>query len=138
MKKELKRVSAPKTASMVSLEEVEVGEKLTLDRIYFDQGSYLLREESYEMLEKLYDFMKSNPDVLLQIQGHTDDVGKRNANIRLSKNRALVVYNFLVGKGIQEYRLSFIGYGPLQPIAANDTEENRSKNRRVDVLVIGK
>ena len=75
-----------------------------------------------------------NPIIKANIIGHTDNVEKKDDNLTLSRNRAEAVLNFLKEKNISVSRLSFDGKGDLEPIAANDTEEGRQNNRRVEVV----
>jgi OOP family OmpA-OmpF porin len=67
------------------------------------------------------------------IEGHTDNVGNRDANLRLSRARADAVRAYFIAKGIAASRLTSVGLGPDQPIAPNDTEEGRAKNRRIQL-----
>ncbi|MBU7577948.1 MAG: OmpA family protein, partial [Flavihumibacter sp.] len=86
-------------------------------------------------LDKLVQLLKDNPTLRIQINGHTDAVGKASDNLALSNARAQAVVDYLVKKGIQPARLSFKGFGATQPIADNNTEEGRAKNRRTEVKV---
>jgi OOP family OmpA-OmpF porin len=104
--------------------------------VYFDQSSYLLRPESYTQLNQLVALLKSRPGLKIEISGHTDNVGDPRLNLALSENRARVITSYLITNGITENRLRFKGYGQTQPIAANDTEENKRKNRRVEVRLL--
>ncbi len=111
---------------------------LTLDRILFDQSSSQLRPGSSEQLDQLVDLLRQYPTLKLKIAGHTDRVGDRRMNLFLSDTRAGEVFNYLVDKGIAATRLRFQGYGHSRPVAPSDTEENRQKNRRVEVWVVEK
>ena len=81
--------------------------------------------------------MKDNPTIKIQINGHTDNIGKPADNLKLSENRASSVVTYLTEKGIQSDRLSFKGFGATQPIDDNNTEEGRAKNRRTELKVLG-
>jgi outer membrane protein OmpA-like peptidoglycan-associated protein len=81
--------------------------------------------------------MNESPDVRIEISGHTDNTGSLNTNVRLSQERAKSVVDFLVARGIDLSRLEYRGYGPSQPVAPNDTEEGRSRNRRVEFKILG-
>ena len=81
-------------------------------------------------LNKLVDLLESTPDLKLEIQGHTDNVGSTEANQDLSLDRAKSVFDFLVNAGISDDRLTYQGYGEKDPIAPNDTEMGRQQNRR--------
>jgi OOP family OmpA-OmpF porin len=77
--------------------------------------------------------LKQNPEIKVEIQGHTDHIGTAVYNQGLSENRAKAVRDYLVRQGIASYRLTAEGYGLTQPVASNDTEEGRAKNRRVEL-----
>ena len=81
-------------------------------------------------------FLKKQPEIKLEIQGHTDDVGNDEYNKILSEKRANIVKHQLVEYGIDESRLSIIGYGERFPIANNRTEEGKAKNRRIEFKII--
>jgi OOP family OmpA-OmpF porin len=79
--------------------------------------------------------LQQRPDARFLIEGHTDNVGNREANIRLSKARADAVRAYFVSKGIAASRLATVGIGPDQPVGPNDSAEGRAKNRRVQLRV---
>lgn len=112
------------------------GETIQLDRVYFDQSSYVLRTESYPQLDQLAASLKKYPTLKIEIAGHTDNVGDDRLNHSLSENRALVIASYLRNKGIASNRLVAKGYGSSRPRADNDTEANRARNRRVEFLVL--
>lgn len=122
----------------IPLQPIEINAQVVLKNIFFETGKYDLKKESEAELENLYDLLTENPSVIIQINGHTDNVGKATDNLVLSNNRAKAVVNFLVKKGIAPQRLIAKGFGQTQPIADNNTEEGRAKNRRTAVEVIKK
>ncbi|MFD1144779.1 OmpA family protein [Larkinella insperata] len=128
--------ATPPATVNTDLSTLAPGKAVTLNRVYFDQSSYMLRPESYTQLNQLVALLKSRPDVRIEISGHTDNVGDPRLNLALSENRARVIMSYLVANGIAENRLRSKGYGQTQPIAANDTEENKRKNRRVEVRLL--
>jgi outer membrane protein OmpA-like peptidoglycan-associated protein len=87
-------------------------------------------------LDKLVAFLTKNPNLKIELGGHTDNVGDKKMNQVLSDNRAKAVYSYLVQKGISKERLTTKGYGDTLPIATNDTEEGRAENRRTEFKVI--
>lgn len=120
----------------IGLQPLEADAIIVLKNIFFDFNQFLLKEESQVELDKVVQLMKDNPTLRIQINGHTDNIGKAADNLRLSENRAQEVVRYLSAKGIQPERLSFKGYGATQPVADNDTEENRANNRRTELKVV--
>lgn len=118
-------------------EMVSKGMVLTLKGVYFEFGKATLRTESYPALTEAAQIMKENPDISVEIQGHTDAIGTDEANQKLSEKRAYAVVNFLVQYGgIDPKRLAAKGYGEADPIAPNDTDEGRQLNRRVEFVIL--
>jgi outer membrane protein OmpA-like peptidoglycan-associated protein len=79
--------------------------------------------------------IKANPDVNVQVEGHTDDTGPRELNLRLSRARAQSVRQYLVNKGVSPGRVSAEGYGPDKPLVKGTSKDDRAKNRRVEFIV---
>ena len=117
---------------------LEKGQAIELDKVFFDQSSYHLRPESYEQLDKLLRTLQTTPTLHIEIAGHTDNVGDRRLNQLLSEQRAKVIASYLTTKGIPDARLRHSGYGSSRPAAPNDVEENKRKNRRVEFVVLAK
>ena len=117
---------------------IEVGQTAELNDIYFATASYHIDNKSLAVLDSFIEFLEENTDVKIQLRGHTDNVGGFNTNMILSENRAKNVYDYLVNKGISKNRLKYKGYGPTKPVATNDTEEGRAKNRRTEFIITGK
>jgi outer membrane protein OmpA-like peptidoglycan-associated protein/tetratricopeptide (TPR) repeat protein len=107
----------------------------TLNNIFFEFDSYRLDQRSKTELERMIEFLQKNPDVSVEISGHTDNIGTDAYNQELSANRAKSVYDYLVENGIQSGRLSFHGYGSSKPLVENETEAQRSQNRRIDFTI---
>lgn len=118
------------------LQKIEVGTKVVLENIYFETGKAVLRPESFDALDQVFRFLENNPDMKLEISGHTDNTGTLRINQKLSRDRAKAVVNYLVGGGIPETMLVYEGYADSQPVAPNDTSEGREKNRRVEFKVL--
>jgi OmpA-OmpF porin, OOP family len=111
----------------------------TFDRLTFETGSSKLdMAKSAEQLGNIVEIMKCYPNVKLKIGGYTDNVGKKESNMKLSADRANTVKATLVGLQIEPGRMEAEGYGDEHPVAPNDTEENKAKNRRIDVRVMAK
>ncbi len=108
----------------------------TLRDVYFNTDKATLRERSYDALDDLLAAMRTNPDMKVEIAGHTDDRASQSYNKDLSQRRAQAVRDYLLEKGIREKRVRAKGYGESQPVASNDTEQGRQKNRRVEVRIL--
>ena len=115
--------------------DVKVGEKITLKNIFFENGRYYLLPESYSELNKLAQYLLRNPNMEVQINGHSDNVGSKNKNQKISEQRAREVFEYLIKKGVQN-KMYFKGYGSSIPIASNDDDIGRAKNRRVEIEII--
>ncbi len=108
----------------------------TLDNVFFATGKTTLTNESYKELNELAEYMKKKKKLVIEIAGHTDNVGKAEMNQKLSEDRANTVRNYLLKKGIASARVIAKGYGDTQPVADNSTPESRQKNRRTEVRII--
>ncbi|MBA4240609.1 MAG: hypothetical protein C0448_07780 [Sphingobacteriaceae bacterium] len=115
--------------------DVKVGEKIALKNIFFENGRYYLLPESYSELNKLAQYLLRNPHMEVQINGHSDNVGSKNKNQKISEQRAREVFEYLIKKGVQN-KMYFKGYGSSLPIASNDNDIDRAKNRRVEFEII--
>jgi outer membrane protein OmpA-like peptidoglycan-associated protein len=130
-----KPVTQPAAPVNKPVEVVAADSLIVLSEVLFAVNSYKLREELYPKLDSIAEFMKRNPRTKIEISGHTDATGKEPHNLRLSENRADAVAEYIVDKGIETTRVKFNGYGSSRPIAGNDTEQERRKNRRVEILI---
>ena len=106
--------------------------------VYFDFDKATLQPASYIDLDRAVDWLKANATVKVELAGHTDNVGTRDYNKKLSQDRAQSVLDYLVQKGVSPPRLSARGYGMESPIATNDTDEGRALNRRVEFRVVSR
>lgn len=120
----------------IPLQPIEANASIILKNVFFDTKQTQLKPESITELENLVLLMKENPNLKIQIGGHTDNVGKPEDNIKLSLGRAVSVVNYLLGKGIKNDRLTFKGFGETKPIADNNTEQGKALNRRTELIVI--
>jgi len=123
---------------MDALATLVTGETFILPNIFFEFAQSSLLPDSYTELQRLLDFLIKNETVKIEISGHTDDQGSESYNQKLSMERAQTVYRYLINNGIDPSRLSYKGYGKGHPIAPNDTEENRAKNRRTEILILAR
>ncbi len=115
---------------------VEVGALLTLNHITFPSNSAELNATSFLELDRVLDFFKENPTVSIEISAHTDDIGDDAYNLKLSERRALSVLRYLLQKGAEVSKLKPVGIGEKRPVVSNDSEENRARNRRVELRVL--
>lgn len=117
---------------------IEAGESIALNNVFFQQSRAILKSESFPELDRLVEIMNENPAIGIELSGHTDNIGNRNALIKLSDDRVAAVKTYLEEKGIKKGRIAGRGYGGSRPIAPNDTNENRQRNRRVEVTITRK
>lgn len=127
-----------KTQINFEVKPVEVGKSYRLNDIFFATNSSELNNESRSVLDGFIEFLAENARIKVAIQGHTDNIGKDEDNLLLSDNRAKAVYNYLIEKGIAADRLSYKGFGEQKPVATNDTEAGRARNRRTEFVIIEK
>lgn len=120
----------------IALHPIESGERIALRNVFFETGRWEILPESEYELAKVVDLLTKNPTLKIELGGHTDNVGRPEANQRLSEQRAKAVYDYLINKGIPSDRLSYKGYGETQPVATNDTDEGRRENRRTEIKVL--
>ncbi|MEO6731554.1 MAG: OmpA family protein [Ferruginibacter sp.] len=116
--------------------EFEAPKSFVLDNCTFESGKATLKPEAYSVLDELVEYLNRKDDERIEIGGHTDNVGKAEANMILSTNRANTVRAYLLTKGIAPERVTSKGYGMTVPIAENDDEEGRQMNRRTEVKVL--
>jgi len=124
----------PPAAALAPAPVFQPGTKsLVLQGVNFDTNSARLKSESNAVLDRVAESLRGNPDVRVEVGGHTDNTGSPSVNARLSGARAQSVVDYLVAKGIAPSRLKSKGYGSTQPIADNKTTDGRAKNRRVEL-----
>lgn len=107
-----------------------------LNNIFFNSNKAILMKESYSELDKLVMQLKTEKEMNIEIRGHTDSEGSEAKNLELSEQRANVVKEYLVSKGISGKRILCKGFGSSMPVAPDNTEEGRKKNRRVEFGII--
>jgi outer membrane protein OmpA-like peptidoglycan-associated protein len=122
--------------SPAMVEENSCETKITLGSgILFDFNSYQLKPESIKTLDTVYNFLSKIASEKIVVEGYTDNVGSKSYNLKLSRERAQAVANYLIAKGVPPEKLKIVGYGEEKPLFPNDTEEHRAKNRRVEIKV---
>jgi len=120
----------------VWLDPVETGASAVLNNLFFDFNKFELKDKSITELDKVLRFLNENPNVRVEISGHTDNVGTQASNLQLSLKRAQSVTAYLIQHNIASTRLIQKGYGADKPIVPNDTEDHRQTNRRIEFRVI--
>ena len=120
----------------VKLLKLEVGKVIRLSGVNFKQGSHQLLTTSYPVLNNLVDLMNNNPKMIIQLEGHTDNSGSKNASIRLSEERVNSVRFYLIQKGIKSSRIKGVGYGSSRPIEHGSDDYSRRINRRVEFEIL--
>ncbi|MEN9743131.1 MAG: hypothetical protein RLZZ65_936 [Bacteroidota bacterium] len=124
-------------AAPLTVDSLEVGKAYTLTSIYYATESHLLDHASKILLKNFAEYLKQQSNIILQINGHTDDLGAEQNNLLLSERRAQEVVNYLIELGIEPERLQAKGYGESLPKVPNISEANRALNRRTDFEILG-
>ena len=130
------QTSAPSLQKYYLLTPLEIGTTVNLKNVLFERGTSNLLEDSYTELNSVVKMMEDNPNVNIELQGHTDNQGSGKLNLQLSQKRVDVVKAYLVEKGIESLRISGKGFGGTRPIASNASEETRKLNRRVEFTIV--
>ncbi|MFA0961852.1 OmpA family protein [Roseivirga sp. BDSF3-8] len=113
-----------------------VGRVIRLEKLIFKVGDYQITEPSYQELDELAKTLLENPQMEIQLEGHTDYRGGHKANLKLSQKRVDAVRDYLVSKGVSKNRIKTKAFGGSQPLTRENTEEARRLNRRVEVRII--
>ena len=121
----------------IPLQPIEKGATIVLKNIFFETGKFELQNESKSELNKLVTLLNENPNLKIQIDGHTDNVGQEKDNLLLSTNRAKAVVGYLLNKSINVQRLTYKGFGASKPITDNITEQSKALNRRTELSITG-
>ena len=119
----------------INLDEVKSGSRVVLKNLIFKQSSTDLDDESLPYLNDLLHLFRSNSEIQITIEGHTDNRGDFRSNIKLSRERSETIKNFLVTNGIKKSQIKVKGLGPTKPRYSNESEESRKLNRRVELFV---
>lgn len=113
-----------------------VGSVLSLHNLNFEQGKSKITQNSFDELNNLVTMLKEAPDMVIQLEGHTDFRGSPTANLRLSEDRVRAVKDYLVSNSVNVDRILTKAFGGAQPLTQENTAESRAKNRRVEVRII--
>jgi outer membrane protein OmpA-like peptidoglycan-associated protein len=136
-KQELRSKLTVQLNSILETKDSARGLIVNMSDVLFDTGQYSLKAGAREKLAKISGIVLAYPSLMLEVEGHTDSVGIEDLNLRLSKNRANSVRDFLIGQGVVQSSIGARGYGESQPVATNDTSTGRQQNRRVELIVSG-
>ena len=112
------------------------GENIILDHLIFEQGRGTINKESFPSLDEVVAMLEDHPSMVIQLEGHTDNVGNAKLNMKLSEDRVENVKKYLVSKGIGKDRVKTKAFGGTQPLSTDKTEEARALNRRVEMRVL--
>jgi len=128
----------PKKENVLSLDrkKMKKGQTIRIDKLYFDANVANVNDESYDVLDEIFDFLKSNDDIKIAIEGHTNGKPDHSFCDSLSEARALAVAEYLISRGIDTDRLTSKGYGKRKAIASNKTPAGRAKNQRVEIKIL--
>ncbi len=114
----------------------KANQMIVLENLIFERGRSKISSSSFEELDRLVDWLNERPNMVIQLEGHTDFEGSDNANMELSLDRVTAVKEYLTSKGIKKNRVQTKAFGGTQPLALDRTDEAKRKNRRVEVRVI--
>jgi outer membrane protein OmpA-like peptidoglycan-associated protein len=120
----------------IYLDPAKSGRSAVLNNLFFDSNQATLKPRSRTELSRLVEFLRQDPNLRVEVAGHTDNVGTPAANLSLSQRRAQAVLTYLTGHGVPATRLRAKGYGETKPLVANDTEAHRAQNRRIELRIL--
>jgi outer membrane protein OmpA-like peptidoglycan-associated protein len=139
MDKQIRQLKEQTAGSGVDVTTTDNGQAILVNLpngVTFDVDSYSLKPEFRTTLDQIADNLKQYPDSLIDVYGHTDSTGSPQYNQTLSENRAATVANYLAMRGVSDARIRSRGYGETMPIAGNDTDQGRARNRRVEIKIV--
>ena len=116
----------------IELKNIDIGSKIALRNVFFDTGKSEVKIDSYPELDRLIKLMNDVPTLKIELSGHTDNIGGKEANEKLSQRRADAVRNYLVSRSVDGGRVTAMGYGASRPVDTNATKEGRANNRRTE------
>ena len=122
--------------SKLNAKDLKTGQTIRIDKLYFAADSSIIDPKSYSAIDEIHSFMSDNPNIVVEIGGHTNDVPDNVYCDRLSEARAKAVYDYLILKGISAERLQYKGYGKRMPVTTNKTTDGRRRNQRVEIKIL--
>jgi OOP family OmpA-OmpF porin len=117
--------------------EAEFKNILANDKVHFDYNKATIASNSYSLLDSIAEIAKKCPNEIISIEGHTDSIGSKSYNLKLSLNRVNAVKDYLVKRGVKADRLEVVGHGESKPLVSNMLKAGRAKNRRIEFIVKG-
>ncbi len=129
-------VSKGKLMPELDITKLEVGQTLRINHLYFKADSSVITDQSYEVLDEVFEFLNTNNKVVIEIGGHTNNIPSHEYCDYLSNSRAQNVATYMYNKGIAETRIVYKGYGKRNPIAKNTSLAGRKKNQRVEIKIL--
>lgn len=135
---EYQKIQIPDVARLKELKvlvKFQPATAYTLDNVLFETGKANLKSSSFKAIDELASAMTAKKTMEIEIAGHTDNVGDKATNLKLSQERAEAVRSYLIKKGISSGRITARGYGDTKPVADNSTEAGRQQNRRTEVKI---
>ena len=131
-----KKPSKEKILKKLDKNKISTGQTIKIENLYFEADSSNIKPESYAVLDEIYTFLKENPNVIIEIGGHTNGIPGNQYCNKLSTNRAKKVAEYLYNKGIPKYRIKYKGYGKTKPLASDRTLWGRRQNQRVEIKIL--
>ncbi|MGE3693042.1 MAG: OmpA family protein [Novosphingobium sp.] len=139
MDQQIKELKEETAGSGVDVTETDDGQAILVnlpDGVTFDVNSYSLKPQFRDTLDAVAENLKKYPNSLVDVYGHTDSTGSNEYNQTLSENRARTVANYMTSRGVSGARIRSMGFGETMPVASNDTEDGRARNRRVEIKIV--
>lgn len=129
-------IKAEKLIPELVVKQLEVGQTLRMNQLFFEADSTIIKQESYIVLEEVLEFLQANPVISIEIGGHTNNIPKDEYCDMLSTARAKNVAEYMYRRGVSKEQLSFKGYGKRNPVASNMTDAGRKRNQRVEIKIL--
>ena len=129
-------VEGEKVMAGLDVKKIKVGQVLRINNLYFQADSVDITEKSKPVLDEIFEFLNNNPNIVVEIGGHTNNIPSDEYCDKLSTERAKNVAEYLIKRGIDKARISYRGYGKKKPIATNSTAAGRKKNQRVEMKIL--
>ena len=129
-------IGKPKVLPQLDIAKVQIGQTLRIEQLFFRADSAEVSEESFPVLDEIFDFLSANPNVIVEIGGHTNRIPPHEYCDKLSTERARNVAEYLYTRGLTKEQIVYKGYGKRNPIALSRTKQARQKNQRVELKII--